>query len=42
MSAKKYYQRKRDAKDYYVNDKEILIEHARNKYRNLSKKEKNK
>ena len=42
MSAKKYYQRKRDAKDYYVNDKEILIEHARNKYRNLSKKEKNR
>ena len=42
MSAKKYYQRNRDAKDYYENYKEILREHARNKYRNLSKKEKNK
>ena len=42
-----YYQRNRDvilnrAKYYYVNDKERLREQARNKYRNLSKEEKNK
>ena len=41
-----YYQRNRDvilnrAKYYYVNDKERLREQARNKYRNLSKEEKN-
>ena len=30
------------AKDYYENDKEILREQARDKYRNLSKEEKNK
>ena len=28
------------AKDYYENDKEILREQARDKYRNLSKEEK--
>ena len=42
-----YYQRNRDvilntAKDYYENDKERLREEARDKYRNLSKEEKNK
>ena len=30
------------AKYYYENDKEILREQARDKYRNLSKEEKNK
>ena len=30
------------AKDYYENDKERLREQARDKYRNLSKEEKNK
>ena len=30
------------AKDYYENDKEILREQARHKYRNLSEEEKNK
>ena len=30
------------AKDYYKNSNEILKEHARNKYRNLSEKDKNK
>ena len=30
------------AKDYYKNDKEILREKARDKYRNLSEEEKNK
>ena len=40
-----YYQRNRDvilnrAKDYYENDKERLREHARGRYRNLSKEEK--
>ena len=42
-----YYQRNRKkklnkAKDYYKNSNEILKEHARNKYRNLSEKDKNK
>ena len=40
-----YYQKYRDvilnrAKDYYENDKERLRTQARNKYRNLSEKEK--
>ena len=40
-----YYQRKRDvmlnkAKDYYKNNKLRLREQARDKYRNLSEKEK--
>ena len=30
------------AKDYYKNDKENLKEQARNKYKNLSREEKNK
>ena len=30
------------AKDYYENDKEMLREQARDKYRNLSEKEKKK
>ena len=42
-----YYQRNRDvilnrAKYYYENDKERLRKQARDKYRNLSKEEKNK
>ena len=42
-----YYQRNRSvilkrAKDYYENDKERLREQTRDKYRNLSEKEKNK
>ena len=42
-----YYQKNRDvilnrAKDYYENDKERLREQVRDKYRNLSKEEKNK
>ena len=42
-----YYQRNRDrilnrAKDYCENDKEILRDQARDKYRNLSEEEKNK
>ena len=42
-----YYQRNWDvilnrAKDYYENDKEWLRKQARDKYRNLSKEEKNK
>ena len=42
-----YYQRNRDvilnrAKYYYENDKERLREPARDKYRNLSKEEKNR
>ena len=41
-----YYQRNRDvilnrAKDYYENDKERWRVQARDKYRNLSKEEKN-
>ena len=47
MSGMTYYQRNRDVllnrvKDYYENDKERLGEHARDKYRNLSEKDKNK
>ena len=30
------------AKDYYENDKKRLIQHARDKYRNLSEEDKNK
>ena len=37
-----YYQRNKDAKDYYENDKKRLREQARDKYRNLSEEEKNK
>ena len=42
-----HYQRNWDvilnrAKDYYENDKEWLRKQARDKYRNLSKEEKNK
>ena len=42
-----YYQRNRDvilnrAKGYYENDKKRLIEHAKNKYKNLSEEKKNK
>ena len=42
-----YYQRNRDvilnrAKDCYENDKEILRQQARNKYRKLSEEENNK
>ena len=41
-----YYQRNRDvilnrAKGYYENDKKRLIEHAKNKYKNLSEEKKN-
>ena len=41
MSDLAYYQRNRGvilnrAKDYYENDKEILREHEKDKYRNLS------
>ena len=47
MSEATYYQRNRDvilnrAKDYYKNDKERLRDNARDKYRKLSKQEKNK
>ena len=47
MSEKTYCQRNRDvilnrAKYYYENDKERLIEQARDKYSNLSEAEKNK
>ena len=48
MSNSTYYQRNRDiilnrVKDYYVNDKERLRRHARDKSRNLSiEEEKNK
>ena len=43
MSDLTYYPRNRQrARDYYENDKERLIEHARDKYRNLSEEEKNK
>ena len=47
MSDLTYYQRNRDvipnrAKDYYEHDKERLREWVRDKYRNLSKEEKNK
>ena len=46
MSETTYYQRNREtipnrAKEYYKNDKERLREEARNKYRELSKEEKN-
>ena len=42
-----YYQRNRDVilnrvKDYHENDKQILREQARDKYRKLSEEEKNK
>ena len=42
-----YYQKNRSmilnrAKGYYENDKEILREQARDKYRNLSEEDKNK
>ena len=42
-----YYQRNRDvilnrAKGYYENDKKRLMEHAKNKYKNLSEEKKNK
>ena len=42
-----YYQKNRGmilnrAKGYYENDKEILREQARDKYRNLSEEDKNK
>ena len=42
-----YYQRSRKkklnkAKDYHKNNNEILKEHARNKYKNLSEEDKNK
>ena len=42
-----YYQRNRDvilnrAKDYYKNDKNRLMEEARDKCRNVSEEEKNK
>ena len=42
-----YYQRNRDvilnrAQDYYENDKERLIQQARDKNRNLSEEDKNK
>ena len=47
MSDLTYYYKKRDVilnrtKYYYENDKERLREQARNKYRNLSEKDKNK
>ena len=47
MGEKTHYQRNRDvilnrAKEYYENDKERLREQARDKYRLLSEKEKNK
>ena len=47
MSEKTYYQKNRNvilnrAKYCYGNDKEIVREQARNKYRNLSEEEKNK
>ena len=46
MSSTTYYQRNRDvilrrAKDYSENDKEILKEQSRDKYRNLSEEKKN-
>ena len=44
MSETTYYQRKRKnirAKNYYKNNKEILREKARNKYRKLSEEDKN-
>ena len=45
MNSTTYYQRNGDvilnrAKEYYINDKERLREKARDKYRNLSEKEK--
>ena len=47
MTELTYYQGNRDvisnrAKDWYENDKKILGEQAGDKYRNLSKEEKNK
>ena len=46
MSEKSYYQKCRKtvlnrAKEYYENNKEVLREKARNKYRDLSDEEKN-
>ena len=46
MSEKTYDERNRDvilnsAKDYYKNNKELLRERAKNKYRELSDEEKN-
>ena len=45
MSKTTYHQRNRDmlnrAKDYCENDKELLQERAKNKYRSLSEDEKN-
>ena len=42
MSQTTYYKRNRDsrAKDYYKNNKELLRERAKNKYRSLSEDEK--
>ena len=44
MSETTYYQRNRDmlntAKNYYENNKELLQERAKNKYRSLSEDEK--
>ena len=47
MNNTTYYQRNREiiltrAKDYHENDKERLREQARDRYRNLSKKDKKK
>ena len=46
MSEATYYQKNREvilniAKDYYENNKELLRERAKNKYRELSEEEKN-
>ena len=46
MSGTTYYQRNREVilnrvRDYYENDKELLRERAKNKYRKLSEEEKN-
>ena len=47
MSSTTYYERNGDvilnrAKYYYKNDKKILREHARDRYRNLSEEDNNK
>ena len=41
QKAKKTYSKER-ADEYYLQDKEVIKEKARNRYKNLSKEEKNK
>ena len=42
QKAKERYSKEKKAAEYYLNNKEVKKEKARNRYRNLSEEEKNK